>query len=195
MTLIQNIKSKSYLSGFVIGVFKILLAILSHSVLILIHAVYNIIKACAMHYAMKSRKGYNVTMFYSGLLVIVASIVYLVYSLYIYFFGSDAAYHMYIAIGIAAVTCYELVYTIHGIRIAKKEQNIQHETIKYINLASALVSVSLTQTAILSFTRTEDMSKSYAVGDVIFGFLALAVGLYMLLRAPKYKSRSDDLLK
>ena len=122
--------------------------------------------------------------FQNGLLVIAASTVYLIYSIYIYFFGSAASYHMYIAIGIAAVTTYELIISIYGIKKAKRTKDIKQETLKYINLASALISVSLTQTAILSFTTEgRDMSHAYAVGDAVFGMLALFVGVLMMIRA------------
>lgn len=181
--LFEKIKKRTYFSGFAIGAFKIILAAFSGSVLLLIHAVYNIIKAYAMHYAVENRKGHDITMFYSGLLVIAASTVYLIYSIYIYTFGSDSSYHMYVALGIATLTCYELVVAIHGILAARKSKNIQRETTKYINLASALISVSLTQTAILSFTSTGDMSKYYAMGDAVFGFLAMIVGILMLIIA------------
>lgn len=183
MKLLQIIKSKTYFTGFLMGAGKIVMAIISHSWLLFIHAVYNIIKASAKHYALKERSGHYSTMFYSGLLVIAASAVYLVYSVCIFFFGSAASYHMYIAIGIASVTTYELIVTIHELRKAKKKKDAQEETVKYINLASALISVSLTQTAILSFTNEADMSRAYAIGDATFGFLALLVGMFMLLRA------------
>ena len=90
---------------------------------------------------------------------------------------------MYIGIGIAAVTTYEIVVAICGILKAKKRKDVYTEMLRYINLASALISVSLTQTAILSFTNEGDMSRAYAIGDAIFGFLALLVGVGMLLRA------------
>jgi hypothetical protein len=185
MKFLQTIKRKSHLTGFLMGGGKIVIAILSHSWLLFIHAGYNIIKTSATHYALKEHSGHYNTMFYSGLLVITASAVYLVYSVYIFFYGSTASYHMYIAIGIAAVTTYELIVTIHGLRKAKKKKNVREEIVKYINLASALISVSLAQTAILSFTSNADMSQAYAIGDTVFGFLALLVGVFMLLRANK----------
>ncbi len=185
MNFITTIKRKGYFAGFLIGTGKILMAIISHSWLLFIHAVYNIIKACARHYAVKKKEGHYKTMFYSGFLVIAASAVYLVYSIYIFCFGSTSSYHMYIAIGIAAVTTYELIVSIHGVRKARQKKDVQEETVKYINFASALISVSLTQTALLSFTNETDMSKAYAVGDAIFGFFALLVGVFMLLRANK----------
>jgi hypothetical protein len=183
MNLYQTVKEKGYISGFLIGAGKIIMAIISHSWLLFIHALYNIIKAIAKQYALKEHSGHYNTMFWSGMLVLLASTVYLTYSVYIFFFGSTSSYHMYIAIGIAAVTTYELVISVQGLRKAKKEKNVREETVKYINLASALISVSLTQTAILSFTNEGDMSKAYAVGDALFGMLALLIGILMLVRA------------
>lgn len=189
MKLIQAIKEKAYLAGFLVGIGKIGMAVLSGSWLIFIHAIYNIIKSCANHYARVNDKTWDKTMFTSGLFVIAASAVYLIYSIYIYVFGSNASYHMYVAIGIAAVTTYELTVAILGLRRARREKDARHETVRYINLASALISVSLTQTAILSFTnKGMEMSGAYAIGDAIFGFLALNVGIAMLLRTKRLKS-------
>ena len=185
MNVVATIKRKGYFAGFLMGAGKILMAIISHSWLLFIHAVYNIIRTCARHYAAREIEGRYKTMFYSGFLVIAASAVYLIYSIYIFCFGSTASYHMYIAIGIAAVTTFELILSMHGLRKARQKKDVQEETIKYINFASALISVSLTQTAILSFTHENDMSGAYAIGDAVFGFLALLVGVFMLLRANK----------
>ena len=88
MNLVTTIKSKGYFAGFLIGICKILMAIISHSWLLFIHAVYNIIKTCARHYATKEKEDHYKTMFYCGFLVIAASVIYLVYSVYIYCFGS-----------------------------------------------------------------------------------------------------------
>lgn len=185
MNLIQTVKSKSHFAGFLMGAGKMAMAVISHSWLLFIHAIYSLIKASAKHYALKERVGHYDTMFYSGLLVIAASAVYLAYSIYIFFLGSTAYYPMYIAIGIAAITTYELIVAIYGLKKAKKQKNVRDETVKYISLASALISVSLTQTAILSFKNENDMSKAYAIGDAVFGFLALLVGILMLFRANK----------
>lgn len=184
MTLLQVFMKKRYLLGFLTGGSKIAMAVISHSWLLFIHAVYNIINASAIYCANRDTKGRFSTMFHTGLLVVVASTIYLIYSIYIYFFGCTASYHMYIAIGIAAVTTYELITTVHGLKKAKRAQNIKQETLKYINLASALISISLTQTAILSFTNEGlDIAKIYAVGDAIFGIFALFVGVWMLIRS------------
>ena len=40
--------------------------------------------------------------------------------------------------------------------------------------------MSLTQTALLSFTTNTDMSKYNAIGGIVFGILSAIVGLYMI---------------
>lgn len=120
MKILQIFKRKSYLSGFFIGAGKIVMAAGSRSWLLFIHAIYNIIKASALHCANQEGQDHHSTMFYSGLFVIAASTVYLAYSVYIFLLGSTAVYHMYVAIGVAAITTYELIVTIHGLRKAKK---------------------------------------------------------------------------
>lgn len=189
MKLVHAVKERSYFVGFGMGAGKMILAVLSRSWLLFIHAVYSVIKASAMYFALGEHEGRCNTMFYSGLLIMAASAVYLVYSIWIYFFGSSASYHMVISIGIAAVTTYELIAAIYGLKRAKKKKDVKLETVKYINLASALVSVSLTQTAILSFAGKGDMSKAYAIGDAVFGFLALLVGAAMLFRAGRLEKK------
>ena len=188
MKLVQEVRDKGHLAGFVVGGGKIVMAAVSQSWLLFIHAIYNIVKANANRYARRAEAASGATMFYSGLLVIGASAVYLAYSVYIFLFGSTASYHMYVAIGIAAVTAYEITITLYGLRKARRRKDVYEETIRLINLASALISVSLTQTAILSFTNEGDMSRVYAVGDATFGTLALAVGIFMLVRAKGLKN-------
>lgn len=48
MTLLQVFMKKRYLLGFLTGGSKIAMAVISHSWLLFIHAVYNIINASAM---------------------------------------------------------------------------------------------------------------------------------------------------
>lgn len=68
MNLVTIIKSKGYFAGFLIGICKIVMAIISHSWLLFIHAVYNIIKTCARHYAAKEKKTITRRCFTAGFL-------------------------------------------------------------------------------------------------------------------------------
>ena len=51
--------------------------------------------------------------------------------------------------------------------------------------------MSLTQTAILSFTTQEDMSKYNAIGGIIFGVLSAVVGIYMITYTIYMKSKEE----
>ena len=70
MNQLRELTKWSYLSGYLIGAGKIVMAVFSHSWLIFIHAIYSIVKANAQHYARKKGVGDSTTMFSSGLLVI-----------------------------------------------------------------------------------------------------------------------------
>lgn len=173
---------KAYLFGGFWGVIKIFLSIAAHSPLIMIHAVYSIVNAVTKHLAKSNKQRKNISIKKVSILVMLASLIYLIYSLYIYCFGSDSHYHMYVAIGIAAITFYELFATVISIVHPSPNKDIYDKTIQYINLSSMMIALSLTQTAILSFTGEGDMSKYYAIGDAIFGMISLIIGIIMYIK-------------
>lgn len=51
--------------------------------------------------------------------------------------------------------------------------------------------MSLTQTAILSFTTEGDMSKYNVIGGIIFGVLSAIVGIYMIAYTIYMKSKES----
>jgi hypothetical protein len=59
--------------------------------------------------------------------------------------------------------------------------------IKLTDLTSALVSLVLTQTAILSFTTQGDMSYFNGISGMLFGGIATLIGIYMMIRAALIK--------
>lgn len=95
---------------------------------------------------------------------------------------------MYTGIGIATLAFYNITIAIIGIVKAKKDKNLTMETIKLTNLASSLISMSLTQTAILSFTTIEDMFRYNGIGGIFFGILSMIIGIYMIIYTIKVKS-------
>lgn len=165
----------------ILGIFKIILAIVSHSLLLFIYSFYNMSISLAKRTSMREKQKYEYQNFYfCGIIVLVASIGYILYSNYIYFNGSNIKYNMYVAIGIATLAFYNITIAIIGVIKAKKRKDIRNQTIKFTNLASSFISMSLTQTAILSFTIEGDMSKYNAIGGIIFGTLSAIVGIYMI---------------
>lgn len=89
---------------------------------------------------------------------------------------------MYVALLIATVTFTDITIATIGIVKAKKKNDLETEMIKYTNLATALISLSLTQSAILSFTNeNQDMSMWNGIGGIVMGSLACIIGVYMIV--------------
>ncbi|MDF2926633.1 MAG: hypothetical protein K0R57_5547 [Paenibacillaceae bacterium] len=189
----------------VMAVGKIVLGIFSFSVFLCVNAFYNIGIACAKYSAVKAHEDAKAHLAAAdpaeirrmqhnayrliGVIVLASSIVYLVYCLKILFFGDDVTrYHEYIAIAIAAVTFTEIAVSLHGAVSARRNEEPVIEAIKLTNLASSLISLVLTQTAIMSFTHEGDTSFYNGMSGIIFGTLAALIGLYMILRNPERES-------
>lgn len=179
----------------ILGIFKIILAIISHSLLLFIYSFYNVSISIAKRTSIREKQKYEYENFYfCGIIVLIASISYILYSDYIYFNGSSSKYNMYVAIGIATLAFYNITMAIIGVVKAKKRKDIKNQTIKFTNLASSFISMSLTQTAILSFTTEGDMSKYNAIGGIVFGVLSAIVGIYMIIYTIYIKSKKDKIL-
>lgn len=94
--------------NFIMGIYKIGLAIFTNSVLIFIYSFYNfgtmILKATFIkNYKKESEKYYLV-----GLIVVITSICYMFYSVKMIRGELNPNYHEYLAIGIAAVTFWDI---------------------------------------------------------------------------------------
>lgn len=129
----------------------------------------------------RERRMYRTT----GAVILGLSIVYMV-SCATMLFG-DAHIERYdtiVGITIAALAFTELGLAIHGAITTRNNTNLIVGAIKLSNLASALVLIVLTQSALTSFSDGEGASLSHAtgLGGILFGGLAGAIGVYMLVR-------------
>lgn len=88
----------------------------------------------------------------AGWFLIMASLLYIAYSIHQYFSPSTMRYPMYAALGIAAFTFTELTLNIRGVILARANQIPAVFAMKCINLAASLICLVLTQSAILSFS-------------------------------------------
>lgn len=180
----------SYYKNFLVGVSKIILSIMSMSLSLFISSFYNLGIGIAKRNSIKvSKKSLYNKYINVGIIVIVSSLIYVAYSIYRLIFGMNPNYHMYVGIGIAAVTFTDLTLAIIGIVKARKRQDMQSEVLKFIKLSTALISLSLTQTALLSFTIEGDISVYCAGGGILFGVFAGIVGIYMIRYIVKNKAK------
>ena len=68
-----------------------------------------------------------------------------------------------------------------------------------INLSASLITLVLTQTALLSFANTEadivEISKANGFIGILMGTVATLIGIYMIFRVKKLRRQSDLLIK
>lgn len=174
----------------IVGIFKIILAIISNSLLLFIYSFYNVSMSIAKRTSVREKQNHKYENFYfCGIIVLVSSISYILYSDYIYFNGSNSEYNLYVSIGIATLAFYHITMAIIGLIKAKKRKDLKTKTINLTNLASSFISMSMTQTALISVKSNDDMSKYNAIGGILFGILALIVGIYMIIYTVYIKSK------
>lgn len=119
----------------------------------------------------------------AGGILFITSIVYIIYTVRMFVGEKSMNYSMNIALAIACVTFTEIVVAIRGIVKTRKNKKPIMEAIKLVNLASALISLVLTQTAIMSFSHEGDASFYNGLSGLIFGSIAALIGIYMVIRA------------
>ena len=122
----------------------------------------------------------------AGRLLIVASALYMVYSARLLFHPVQRGYHLYIAIGIAACTCFELGLNIRGVLVDRRSHTPLFYALRTINLASACISLVLTQQVLLALNEVEGLTLVHARANTLMGLLmggcALLLGVKLILR-------------
>lgn len=117
---------------------------------------------------------------YVGVIVLAAGLAYVIYSARMFLgYSKSSAYPVFVAINIAAFTFTEIALSVRGTVLAKKDKEPIMEAIKLASVASSLILLTLTQTALLSFTYEGDASKYNGLSGIIFGGIAVLIGAYM----------------
>lgn len=123
-----------------------------------------------------------------GCILLVASCVYVLYSFRMILGASSMKYPQNVAIAIAAVTFAEIGLNIRGSIVAHRNDTPLVQALKLTNLASSLIALVLTQTALLSFTSTADNSVPNGMIGILMGACSAGVGLFMVLHMRKIMS-------
>lgn len=193
----------------IIALSKIGLGIMSASFFPAISACYNIGIAIAKYFAVsehdKSSKHFNDTSeekkkrelncyHLIGVIVFISSVIFVLYSFRLFLFEEKTIqYTNIVAIGIATVTFSEIGLAVYGILSARKNDELIVEAIKFTNLATALISLVLTQTALLSFTQVEgNMSLYIGFSGVLFGTISAMIGLLMVSKKDVKKKKKKE---
>lgn len=184
-------------ANFLLGTGKLAMGIYAHSIFTCVHALYTYAmvaaKQCALRgFASPAEKHIR---YYRGtaVILIIASILYAVYSLRLFWQPETPHYHMYLAIGIAAFTFTEIVLNLWGALQVHRKSLLLH-ALKMVSLASSIICLVLTQTALLSFTQegqARDLSRTNGAMGFLMGVTAALIGIWMLRRS-KSKSLQEE---
>lgn len=188
----------SFYMNIVMAVGKMIVGVYTASIFLCIYALYNVGLALAKTTAVKGylagkrppddthvygygREEYK-SYFRVGVILTTSSIVFIIYCLRLFLYGGSASYSMDVALAIAFMTFIEIGMSVRGsIVTIRKGISPAVSAIKLSNLAASLISLVLTQTAILSFTHQGDMSYYNGLAGLIFGGLSALIGVGMIL--------------
>ena len=169
---IVKIKPYSYLINIIMFIFKVIVFLVTKSYGILISSFYNLTIGFAKK-KIYSNNNYN----YVSFMVILASFCFIVYSILVMLEHKMVNYNLYSGLLVATVSFFDIGYSIYGI-VKSKDKNKQLHTLKLVSLATALISLQLTQSAILSFTQMGiDNSLYNGLIGIFVGIGALIIGL------------------
>ena len=116
----------------------------------------------------------------SGSILIAASLLYMAYSGWTYYHPKYTAYPKYIALAIATFTFTEIALNIRGVLANRKNGTLLVHALKTINLAASLISLVLTQSAILSIAQGGYHNpSSNALLGLLAGSGAALLGIFM----------------
>ena len=122
----------------------------------------------------------------AGRLLVAASALYMLYSARLFWHPVERGFHLYIAIGIAAFTFFELALNIRGVLVERRNRAPLFYTLKTINLASACINLVLTQRALLALEAEENYVVVHTHANILIGLLmggcALLLGVRLILR-------------
>lgn len=159
---------------------KIILFLLTKSFFFIISSFYNL---CIGFAKLKvySKKENNWTV---GLFIILASICFILYSIWTIMVKREVNYDLYTGILIATITFFDIGYSVYGIIKASKNNDIQNKLLKLIHLATALISLELTQSALLSFTMVDINNSLYnGIIGIIVGTSSFVIGIFIIIKA------------
>jgi len=173
-----------------VGAGKLGLGIFSLSFFTCVSAFYTFGMVVAKYFALagilkaKNKQEQYRYYFLSGIILLVASLLFIAYSIRLFLRPEISVYDMYTALAIATFTFAELGINIRGVFVERHNHTPLFHAIKMINLASSLICLVLTQTAILSFSDTQTDLHPTANGaiGVIMGICATAIGIIMIIR-------------
>ena len=190
----MGVAGVSCIGNIVLAFGKIALGLLSLNFYVCVNGLYTLgmvlAKLCVLAGFIKQKKyaeqyGYC---YVSGIILVIASIAYITYSIRLLLHPQAASYNEIVGITIAAVTFFELGLNLHGVLAERNNKSPLFFVLKMINLSSAIICLTLTQTALLSFQQTEaNHSVWNGVMGILMGSFAAMLGLMIIRKIQRMK--------
>ena len=139
---------------------------------------------CALAGTVRSKERKNQYFYYrlAGAVMVAASLLYVAYSLWTIRHPKTVNYGKITAITIATITFTEIGVNVWGVIKYRKYHSPLLHALKIISLGTSLISLVLTQSAILAFAdEAQDPSVNGFLGTVT-GICAALLGVYMIRR-------------
>lgn len=198
-----HITDASCLGNTAVGIGKLAMGLLSLSLFTCVSAFYTFgmvtAKCFALAGILKENDPDRQYWYYkaSGLILIAASLLYILYSSRLFLHPAEESYPQNIALGIASFTFTELTLNIRGLILERRRHSPLIHALRMINLSSSLICLVLTQTALLSFTSGSEGGHASANGfmGVLMGSAAALLGVSMVLRMNRLQKRGRDGLR
>lgn len=117
-----------------------------------------------------------------GIILTISACIYIIYSARLFITKVEPSYSFLTAITLTGVTFVEIVLAIHGLLTTSKEHEPAVNAIKMTNLSSSLISLMLTQSAIMSISNKENIPSFYhGLAGIFIGGIAIIIGIYMII--------------
>ena len=189
-----HISGTTGIFNIIIGLVKLFSGILTLSIFICMNAGYTLgmvtARYCALAGEIKRDKQKEYRFYYlAAFIMLLASVLYVFYSIWSIWHPQIVHYSQNIAIAIAAVTFVEIGWNICGIIRYYHNRSIAVQLIKIINLATSIISLELTQAALLGMKGNHNPVYNGFLG-VLVGIIAIFLARFMFWRINKLRQRS-----
>lgn len=181
-----------------LGLGKIISGLLSLSAFVCVNGCYTLgmvlARYCALAGVLRTKDIRTQYRYYrwSGIILIFASLAYMIYSGWSWFHPRYTVYHEYIALAIATFTFTEIGLNVRGVFVNRRNKTPLLHAIKIINLAASLITLVLTQSALLSFAGNKEHNPSVnALLGLVTGGCAALLGCYMILRIGRMEKQEN----
>ena len=198
------------IASLIISVFvcmsKLLLGAFLLSGWLLINALYYLVLCVAKGFALKQIrtvealpdayskfKAENTTYRRGGMMLSLLGISYLLICLRMYFIRDAVVYSGNMIFLIATVAFTKLGVAIHGLLEKRNPQSPLTSTLRVIGLADAMVSIVVTQFALLSMEAVPHAMKTSALLGMVCSLSIILLGIVMLTKKKKILLQGDDL--